>query len=200
MATRKDSQKLQILPVGASEFLRKRAMELAGLFFVALGVVMALSLLSFNPEDPGVNRAVDTPAVNMLGTEGALFSSFMLQTFGLGSLFLVLTPLGWGWRSIRDHSFRGWWSYLLTMPRCSGRSCLCITSGLARLDWTRSNRKSRRNPRPSDRQKSGTHPCHSCLGDLPRSPASRLPDLRVQFRRFQKRVGQYAAQAFRRTG
>ncbi|WP_343561132.1 DNA translocase FtsK [Kiloniella sp. b19] len=116
MATRKDSQKLQILPVGASEFLRKRAMELVGLFFVALGIVMALSLLSFNPEDPGVNRAVDTPAVNMLGTEGALFSSFMLQTFGLGSLFLVLMPLGWGWRSIRDHSFRGWWSYLLTMP------------------------------------------------------------------------------------
>ena len=116
MVTGQKSEKLRLLPPGVSLFLKRRAMELVGLLFILLAVVIATSLLSFNLEDPGVNRAVETPVANILGLKSALFSSFMLQTFGLGSLFAVLIPLCWGQHCLRNHSFRRGWRYLLTAP------------------------------------------------------------------------------------
>ena len=116
MVTGQKSEKLRLLPPGVSLFLKRRAMELVGLFFIVLAVVIATSLLSFNLEDPGVNRAVETPVANILGLNSALFSSFMLQTFGLGSLLAVLIPLCWGQHCLRKHSFRRGWRYLLTAP------------------------------------------------------------------------------------
>ncbi len=73
--------------------------EIVGVVFVALATLLALSLLSFNPDDPSFNNRVSGPqkATNLAGFVGAHLADLFFQTFGLSAFlwpfFLVLFAL-----------------------------------------------------------------------------------------------------------
>ncbi|MDE9450271.1 DNA translocase FtsK 4TM domain-containing protein [Aliiroseovarius sp. Z3] len=78
--------------------LERRGKELLGLGLIALGVVVALILGSYSPEDPGWMSATDTPAQNALGRIGAFIASPLAVISGLGAWSLSLILAVWGLR------------------------------------------------------------------------------------------------------
>ncbi|MBM4331798.1 MAG: DNA translocase FtsK [Deltaproteobacteria bacterium] len=59
--------------------------EILGVILAALAVLLAISLLSFNPDDPSFNNQPSEPqkATNLAGFVGAHLSDIFFQTFGL---------------------------------------------------------------------------------------------------------------------
>ncbi|MDI6755994.1 MAG: DNA translocase FtsK 4TM domain-containing protein, partial [Thermodesulfobacteriota bacterium] len=59
--------------------------EILGVILVAFAVLLAISLFSFNPDDPSFNNQPSEPqkATNLAGFVGAHLSDIFFQTFGL---------------------------------------------------------------------------------------------------------------------
>ncbi|MDH4268344.1 MAG: DNA translocase FtsK 4TM domain-containing protein, partial [Deltaproteobacteria bacterium] len=73
--------------------------EILGILLVAFAVILAISLVSFNPDDPSFNHqpSESQKATNLAGFVGAHLADIFLQTFGLTAflwpLFLILFSL-----------------------------------------------------------------------------------------------------------
>ena len=78
--------------------LERRGKELLGAGLVILGVLIAMMLLSYSPDDPSFMSATDQPAQNYLGSPGAYIASALFMITGYGSWVLVLGAMGWGLR------------------------------------------------------------------------------------------------------
>ncbi|MFD2204922.1 DNA translocase FtsK [Kiloniella antarctica] len=116
MARSAKTGNVQLLPEGTGTFFRRRTIELTGLVLLVLGIALALSLLTFNPMDPGFNRASDSPVTNLLGVTGAETSGFTLPFLGLSVYFLPLILCAWCWRCLIDHSLTKPWARVLVLP------------------------------------------------------------------------------------
>ncbi|MGZ3722255.1 MAG: DNA translocase FtsK [Bdellovibrionales bacterium] len=68
--------------------------DLAGLFWLFLGIFIGVSLLSYSPQDPSLNSIVqNTKPHNMCGYLGSFLSDLLYQAFGVSAWVLVLGPL-----------------------------------------------------------------------------------------------------------
>ncbi|MEK7409241.1 MAG: DNA translocase FtsK, partial [Acidobacteriota bacterium] len=80
---------------------RSRRSELAGFLFLILGLLMWLSLLSYNPGDPSWNTATGASPRNLIGPAGSLLSDLFFQAFGVWSLSLPVVLLMLAWNRVR---------------------------------------------------------------------------------------------------
>jgi len=66
--------------------------EILGVIFLAFAVLLALSLFSFNPNDPSFNNQSSDPqkATNLMGLLGARLADIFLQAFGLAAFLWPL--------------------------------------------------------------------------------------------------------------
>jgi S-DNA-T family DNA segregation ATPase FtsK/SpoIIIE len=78
--------------------IERRGKELMGLGLIALGVILAVILASYSPEDPGWMSATDTAAQNALGRLGAFIASPLSVIAGLGAWALSFLLIVWGAR------------------------------------------------------------------------------------------------------
>ncbi|MDR2765851.1 MAG: DNA translocase FtsK 4TM domain-containing protein [Holosporaceae bacterium] len=80
-----------------------RCVELMGVFvfFTALATVVAL--ISYCPEDPSFDTAIDGPASNLLSFVGSYYSDLMIQTFGVAAYGFSLILLSFGYQLMRYH-------------------------------------------------------------------------------------------------
>src|SRR4051812_35756141 len=68
--------------------------DLAGLFWLFLGVFIGVSLLSYSPHDPSLNSIVqNTKAQNLCGYLGSFLRDLLYQGFGISAWVLALGPL-----------------------------------------------------------------------------------------------------------
>ncbi|MCT4656227.1 MAG: DNA translocase FtsK 4TM domain-containing protein [Cohaesibacter sp.] len=81
--------------------LRRNAYAATGLFGLILCVAIAAALATWHVADPSFSNATELPPRNVLGLPGAMISDLLLQTFGLGSAFLLIPPVIWFWRLVR---------------------------------------------------------------------------------------------------
>ena len=93
---------------------KKLARELLGLLFIFVGVLVLLSLVTFNAADPSLNHAVSgaAPIENGAGMVGAYLAGFLVDFFGISSYFLAL---GLIWLGLRRMAVTGpveWWRWL----------------------------------------------------------------------------------------
>src|SRR5262249_8077722 len=76
---------------------RRRLNEFIGLLVLTFGILLALSLVSFNPDDPSFNISKSPylagSPTNFVGVFGAYTSDLFLQTFGY-TAFLIPVFLG----------------------------------------------------------------------------------------------------------
>ena len=99
LAPRKNNRKSPpLIPEAAKAALARLGWQGLGLVFVAAAIVIAIALVTFNAEDPTLNRATDTPPANALGWPGSYLADLLLQTIGLGALAIIASFLAWGWR------------------------------------------------------------------------------------------------------
>ncbi len=78
--------------------LERRGKELLGGGLVLLGVIVAMMLSSWSPDDPSFLSATDQPAENLLGTFGAYIASPLMMIAGYGAWGLVVGAVVWGLR------------------------------------------------------------------------------------------------------
>ncbi len=105
-----------LIPPAAAAFLKRRAIEAAGLALGGLALAFLVALLSFDPADPSLNSATDGGVANLLGRPGAYAADLALQSLGLVSLVLALVPIAWAWRVVRLHRLDRWWLRLALLP------------------------------------------------------------------------------------
>ena len=84
-----------------------------GLFLIFWGLLVLLSLVSFNQNDPSINHAVSNPAVikNNAGLFGAYLSGLLVDIFGLASFVWPLVFLAWGAGCVSTWFTMPWWRW-----------------------------------------------------------------------------------------
>ena len=108
--------KTRLLPDGASDFLRRRTVEMLGLGLLIVAIGLSLSLVSYVPDDPSFNNATAKAAENFLGLPGAYVAEFSLQTLGAAAGLLVVVLLSWSWRLVSNRLIAKFWLRLTLLP------------------------------------------------------------------------------------
>ncbi|KAB7614487.1 DNA translocase FtsK [Amylibacter sp. SFDW26] len=80
--------------------IRKRGSELIGLGLLAIGVLFALIMWSYSPDDPSRFNVTSAPAKNMLGEFGAAIASTLILTMGKAAWTIPLFMVTWGVRFV----------------------------------------------------------------------------------------------------
>jgi len=100
MASYPSPQREPFLDSRLQEILSQRGKELLGLSLIGVGLLMALILGSYAPEDPSWWAATDAPARNSLGRLGAGIAGPLMFMIGKASWGLVLALCVWGLRLV----------------------------------------------------------------------------------------------------
>jgi DNA segregation ATPase FtsK/SpoIIIE, S-DNA-T family len=77
--------------------LRRRLVELCGVFLISVAMMGALALASWSVSDPSLSHATDAPVNNLMGWPGAVAADLLMQLLGLGALALILPVAMWGY-------------------------------------------------------------------------------------------------------
>ena len=117
--------------------LERRGKELLGAGLVVLGVLIAMMLISYSPDDPSFMSATDQPAQNYLGGFGAYVASALFMIAGYGTWVLVLGAVVWGLRLMlhrgEERLMRG-----IFLPIAMVLVSVYATSLTPPEDWTQS--------------------------------------------------------------
>ncbi|WP_323035416.1 DNA translocase FtsK [Pararhodobacter sp.] len=100
MASYPSPQREPFLDSRLQEILSQRGKELLGLCLIGVGLILALVLGSYAPEDPSWWAATDEPARNALGRLGAGIAGPMMFMIGKASWGMVLALCVWGLRLV----------------------------------------------------------------------------------------------------
>jgi len=80
-----------------TNFLKKRTFELLGLVLILMGIALAISFVTYTPDDPSfIYGDTNIEVKNFLGIYGSSIADFLLQSFGLASFLLLANFLFWG--------------------------------------------------------------------------------------------------------
>ncbi|MAV81131.1 MAG: DNA translocase FtsK [Flavobacteriales bacterium] len=77
--------------ITAYEFTIKRLIEIFGFIIVGLSILLAIALITYNPNDPNFIFTSDTEINNFLGFKGSFISDLFFQTIGLISYLIPIT-------------------------------------------------------------------------------------------------------------
>ncbi len=93
---------------------QKLVQEFIGLFFLLLGALILLSLVSYSPADPTFNKSIsqNVAIINKAGLVGAYLSALLVDLFGLGSYVWVIFFIGLGGGFITKWLLVAWWRFL----------------------------------------------------------------------------------------
>jgi DNA segregation ATPase FtsK/SpoIIIE, S-DNA-T family len=78
--------------------IQRRGSELIGIGLAAIGLLFALILWSYSPDDPNRFNVTSIPAQNILGDFGAAIASTLILTIGKAAWVIPLFALTWGAR------------------------------------------------------------------------------------------------------
>lgn len=105
-----------------------RVNEVIAIACFALSSLLALSLVSYDFNDPAWGRAGSEGMRNLLGTAGAGVARFLFQTLGLAALLLPLLLAGVAWQRFRSRRIHA------PLSRLVGLALLvCATAGMLSL-------------------------------------------------------------------
>ena len=72
-------------------FITRRLLEIFGIFFILLGILLLIALVSYSPNDPNFIFPNTTKINNLLGFQGSFTSDLLFQAFGVISYLIPLT-------------------------------------------------------------------------------------------------------------
>src|SRR5918998_404933 len=101
MATTQTQTRANQLPLSQHPQRNSRRNEIIAIALFALGMLLTLCLVFFNPNDPSLNSAGQEETRNLVGPVGAYVSDMMLQSVGLASYLLPLLLFLAAWRRFR---------------------------------------------------------------------------------------------------
>ncbi|APE44845.1 cell division protein FtsK [Sulfitobacter alexandrii] len=87
-----------LLDSNMTEALEKRGKELLGLALIMLGVMAAMMIASYTPDDPNWMVSTDAPVQNWMGRVGASIAAPLFMIVGWGAWGIAVILLAWGMR------------------------------------------------------------------------------------------------------
>ena len=87
-----------LLDTNMAEAIEKRGKELLGLGLIALGLMAAMMIGSYTPDDPNFMVSTDAPVQNWLGRMGASLAAPLFMIVGWGAWSVAAILLAWGAR------------------------------------------------------------------------------------------------------
>jgi S-DNA-T family DNA segregation ATPase FtsK/SpoIIIE len=91
-------QREPLIDSNTAEAIEKRGKELLGVVLVVLGVMAAMMIGSYTPDDPNWMLATEAPAQNWMGRVGASLAAPLFMIVGWGAWGLAIVLLAWGLR------------------------------------------------------------------------------------------------------
>lgn len=98
------------------EAIQRRGGELLGLLMLGFGVLVALMLVSYSPDDPSWLSSTNAPVQNFLGKFGASLASPLFVTIGWAGWGIALVALTWGGRFFFHIGESGFFSRVIFSP------------------------------------------------------------------------------------
>ena len=77
-------------------FTFQKLIEILGVIFVGMGVLLFIALISYSPEDPNFIFPENTQIGNLLGFQGSFVSDLFFQSIGLIAYLIPLSLVGTG--------------------------------------------------------------------------------------------------------
>ncbi|MEX3313841.1 DNA translocase FtsK 4TM domain-containing protein [Sulfitobacter sp. PS-8MA] len=87
-----------LLDSNMAEAIEKRGRELLGLALIMLGIMAAMMIGSYTPDDPNWMVSTDAPVQNWMGRIGASIAAPLFMIVGWGSWGIAIVLLLWGGR------------------------------------------------------------------------------------------------------
>ncbi|MFC7705710.1 DNA translocase FtsK 4TM domain-containing protein [Plastorhodobacter daqingensis] len=138
MASYQMRQRDPLLDSNTQAALERRGKELLGIGLIVLGVVMALILGSYVPEDPSWMSATDEPAQNIMGRFGASVASTLFIIAGYGSWGLPVVLTGWGLRFVIHRAEDRAMGRVIFAPIAIALASVFASTHVPGADWTHS--------------------------------------------------------------
>ena len=98
MASYQTRQRDPLLDSTTQAAIEKRGRELVGIGLFVAGLMVAMMLWSYAPDDPNFMSATDAPVQNWLGRPGASFAAALFMIVGYASWMLPVVLMAWGLR------------------------------------------------------------------------------------------------------
>ena len=138
MASYQIRQRDPLLDSTMQAVLERRGKELLGVVLVGLGVLVALVLWSYRPDDPGWMSATDAPAQNLLGRFGASMASPLIIIAGYGAWGVALALLAWGLRLVSHKGEDEAISRVIFAPIGIALTSVYASTLVPGIEWTHS--------------------------------------------------------------
>ena len=103
MASYQSRRRDPLLDSTTQAALEKRSRELLGLGLIGLGLLVAVMIGTYSPDDPSWISATDAPVQNWLGYFGASLAAPLIMIVGIGIWVVPLALMSWGLRFVMHH-------------------------------------------------------------------------------------------------
>jgi len=100
MASYQSRQRDPLLDSTTQAAIEKRGRELIGIGLFLAGLMVAMMLWSYVPDDPNFMSATDAPVQNLLGRPGASIAAVLFMIVGYASWMVPLVLAAWGLRFV----------------------------------------------------------------------------------------------------
>ncbi|MCH8092419.1 MAG: DNA translocase FtsK 4TM domain-containing protein [Proteobacteria bacterium] len=111
-----ETHKTPFLPKGVSAFIHRRMTETAGLVLMVMAAMLLAAFVTYSPDDPSFNRAVEGPIANLMGRPGAFGADLLLQSLGLAGMLPGLALAAWGYQVAAKRGLRLAWLRVVLLP------------------------------------------------------------------------------------
>ena len=97
-------------------FFKRRFLETIGLILLIISSAIAVSLITFDINDPSFSYLSDSATNNILGKYGAYTSDLLIKLFGASSILIFLICFAWGLKLFIDKKISFFWLRLIFVP------------------------------------------------------------------------------------
>jgi S-DNA-T family DNA segregation ATPase FtsK/SpoIIIE len=107
--------------------LRRRLFETLGFGLLLAALLITAALISYDPQDPSLNTAVDIGPHNFLGHDGAVLADLLRQSLGIAAFTIPLVLLGWSLRLLLDRPLQSLVLKLALLPAALASAALALS-------------------------------------------------------------------------
>jgi len=107
--------------------LRRRLFETIGFSLLMAALLISAALISYDPQDPSLDTAIDTGAHNFFGQGGAVLADLLRQSLGYAAFVIPLVLAGWSLRLLLDRPLRSLLLKLSLLPAAPILAALALS-------------------------------------------------------------------------
>jgi len=97
-------------------FFKRKLLEIIGLILLIVSLGIAMSIITFDMNDPSFSYLSDSTASNILGKYGAYISDLLIKLFGASSILIFLIGFVWGLKLFIHKKITFFWLRLIFVP------------------------------------------------------------------------------------